>query len=233
MMRALCLELRKCRHKHIALTALMMVAVQGLWLMWSVRNMKPEQLACGYVGCLYQYPLINAIVMPVLVSVLVSRLCDMEHRGSALKQLLVMQPAGQLFDAKLLLTALCLLAITAMQLGTIALVGRQMGFGDTLLPLDGWVFLGGQYAVSLFLALFTQVLCLRYTNQFIPLAAGLIAGFLGLMGMFFSPAVMRLSPGSYYGLLSNLGMNWDATTRVVTYYHVPFSWGDLALLFAA
>ena len=78
-----------------------------------------------------------------------------------------------------------------------------------------------------------MVLALRFKNQFVPLAAGLILGFLGLMSMFFPPAVMRLSPAAYYGLLSNVRMVWDPDTRVVTYFRQPFSWSDLSLLLAA
>ena len=53
------------------------------------------------------------------------------------------------------------------------------------------------------------------------------------MSMFFPPAVMRLSPAAYYGLLSNVRMVWDPDTRVVTYFRQPFSWSDLSLLLAA
>ena len=121
----------------------------------------------------------------------------------------------------------------AGQLAAIRLVGAWKGFTDVLTAGDALCYLGGQFLVSLFLALLLEVLALRYKNQFIPLAAGLILGFLGLMSMFFPPAVMRLSPAAYYGLLSNVRMVWDRDTRVVTYFRQPFSWGDLGLLAAA
>ena len=157
----------------------------------------------------------------------------MEHRGDTFKQLFTMQPAYALFDAKLVLGGAWLLAAVAGQLAAIRLVGAWKGFTDVLTIGDALCYLGGQFLVSLFLALLLEVLALRYKNQFIPLAAGLILGFLGLMSMFFPPAVMRLSPAAYYGLLSNVRMVWDRDTRVVTYFRQPFSWGDLGLLAAA
>lgn len=229
----LSVEWMKARHRRLWLPVAALVAMQGLWLAWAVRDMDVQAAAQGYLACLYQLPMMNAIVMPVAAAVLVSRLCDMEHRGDTLKQLFTLQPAGSLFDAKLLLGAAWLLAAVAGQLAAIRAVGAWIGFTDALTPGDMLCYLGGQFIVSLFLALLLQVLALRYKNQFIPLAAGLILGFLGLMSMFFPPAVMRLSPAAYYGLLSNVRMVWDPDTRVVTYFHQPFSWGDLGLLAAA
>ena len=71
-----------------------------------------------------------------------------------------------------------LLAAVAGQLAAIRLVGAWKGFSDALTMGDVLCYLGGQFLVSLFLALLLQALSLRYKNQFIPLAAGLILGFL-------------------------------------------------------
>ena len=229
----LSVEWKKARRRRLWLPVAALVAMQGLWLAWAVRGMDMQEAAQGYLGCLYQLPMMNAIVMPVAAAVLVSRLCDMEHRGDTFKQLFTMQPACALFDAKLVLGGAWLLAAVAGQLAAIRQVGAWKGFTDVLTAGDALCYLGGQFLVSLFLALLLQALSLRYKNQFIPLAAGLILGFLGLMSMFFPPAVMRLSPAAYYGLLSNVRMVWDRDTRVVTYFRQPFSWGDLGLLAAA
>ena len=229
----LSVEWTKTRHRRLWLPVAALVAMQGLWLAWAVRGMDAAEAAQGYLGCLYQLPMMNAIVMPVAAAVLVSRLCDMEHRGDTFKQLFTMQPAHGLFDAKLVLGGAWLLAAVVGQLAAIRLVGSWKGFTDALTTGDVLCYLGGQFLVSLFLALLLQVLALRFKNQFVPLAAGLILGFLGLMSMFFPPAVMRLSPAAYYGLLSNVRMVWDPDTRVVTYFRQPFSWSDLSLLLAA
>ena len=233
MMLSVRLEWQKARRKRLWRIALGMAAVQGLWLAWAVRSMTPADAAQGFLGSLYQFPMINAIVMPVLIAVLMSRLCDMEHRGGGFKQLFPLQPAGRLFDAKLVLGGLYLLAVTALQLGSMLLVGRWKGFGDTLLPSYAALYLLGQFSVSMLLALMLEGLSIRCRNQFVPLAAGLILGFLGLMSMNLSYALMHLSPASYYGLLSTVAMTWDRATRVVTYFHRPFAWGDLAVVWAA
>lgn len=227
------LELYKGKRRKTLLIAVAMTAVQCLWLIWAMRNMREGDLSQGYASCLYQFPLLNAIVLPVAISVLVLRVCDIEHKGNTLKQMLTMQPAGRLFDAKFLCAALYIVLAMTLQITAIFVLGRAYGFGDALTPKTIALYLVGQTLCSLFLVLFIQVLALLYTNPFIPLAAGLTVGFLGLMAMFFPPWVMRFVPSAYYGLLSTVGLNWDAQTRVSVYYSTPFSAGDALLLVAA
>ena len=158
----LSVEWKKARRRRLWLPVAALVAMQGLWLAWAVRGMDMQEAAQGYLGCLYQLPMMNAIVMPVAAAVLVSRLCDMEHRGDTFKQLFTMQPARGLFDAKLALGGAWLLAAVAGQLAAIRLVGAWKGFSDALTMGDVLCYLGGQFLVSLFLALLLQALSLRY-----------------------------------------------------------------------
>lgn len=232
-MKALRLELYKSRRRKLPLVVLSMAAIQGLWLMWSLSNHSADTKAQGYAWCLYQFPLLSAITMPIAIAVLVSRLCDMEHRGATFKALLPMQSAQSLFNAKLICAAICLLLGVLLQLGTIAVAGPIYGFTDSFTTADALSFVIGQYMTGFFLVLLIQVLALKYVNQFIPLVAGLIAALLGLMSMFFSPWVMRLVPSAYYGLLSTLRLDWDAATRISVYYHEAVNPIDYLLMIAA
>lgn len=227
------LEFYKSKRRKTLLITIAMTAVQCLWLMWAMRNLNADDLLQGYAACLYQFPLLNAIVLPVAISVLVLRVCDIEHKGNTLKQMLTMQPAGRLFDAKFLCAALHIVLAMVLQITAIYALGRVYGFGDALTAKTIALYLVGQTLCSLFLVLLIQMLALLYANPFVPLAAGLIAGFLGLMAMFFPQWVMRFVPSAYYGLLSTVIMDWDAQTRISTYYSTPFSVGDALLLAAA
>ncbi len=85
---------------------------------------------------------------------------------------------------------------------------------------------------SLFLALFLQILALRYVNQFIPLAAGLITGFLGLMAMFFPAWSCGLCPAPITGCFhGSFGLEPGCAHRDVLPDAVPIA--DFALLAAA
>jgi len=232
-MNALRLEFYKARRKHYWLIVAAMTGTQALWLMRAMRRMDAHGLVQGYLNCLYQFPMLNSIVLPVMIAALVSRMCDVEHKGGALKVLFTMQPSGILFDAKFFCAGIHLAAAVGFQIAVILLLGRAKGFGAAPPTTDLILYFASQLLCSLFLALFLQILALRYINQFIPLVAGLITGFLGLMAMFFPVWVMRLVPSAYYGLLSTVHMDWNRAAGIVTYYRVPFPIADCALLLAA
>ena len=231
-MKALLLECYKSRRKRLLLIVLAMAAVTFLWTAVGLRKMDDADRAAGYAYCLYQTPLLNAILLPVFISVLVTRLCDMEHKGNALKTLFTMEKPGGLFAAKFVLTGLYLLLSVVLQAASFLLIGRMYGFTEAPPVPDLLLYVLSQWLVSLFLALVVQILSLRYINQFIPLVCGLIGGFLGLMALFFPPAVMRLVPSAYYGLLSTVRMDWDPATRFTEFYYVPFPVWDCLLLTA-
>lgn len=232
-MRGLRLEFHKARRKRYWLIVAAMSGMQALWLIWAFRRMDAHGLAQGYLNSLYQFAMLNSIVLPVMTAVLVSRMCDIEHKGSALKVLFTMQSSGVLFDAKFLCAGIHLAAAVGFQTAVILLMGRVKGFASPTPAADFVLYFGSQLLCSLFLALFLQIIALRYVNQFIPLAAGLIIGFLGLMAMFFPAWVMRLVPSAYYGLLSTVRLDWDRAAGIATYYRAPFPIADGALLTAA
>lgn len=226
------LEVQKARRRRYWLMALAPAAGQGLWLAWGVSRYRAEQLLQGYASALQQFPVLNTIVMPVLIAVLVSRMCDMEHCGHTFKQLFTMQRPAALFNAKLALCAAYLAAVTLLQGAVILLVGRLRGFLDAPPAEHFAYFLLSQLSVGLLLAALLQGIALRFHNQFVTLAAGLVLGFLGLMCGFFPPAVQRLTPVAYYLRLETIGYAWDGATRVSTFFSLPFSWADYALLWA-
>lgn len=229
-MKALQLEIFKARRKHFGLIVFLIEGVQILWVLWSFRNPDVHDLSQGYLGFFYQLPLLNCIILPILVSVIVSRSCDLEHRENMFKELFTMQKPDSLFNAKLVFTSVYLVVILVVQMLAILVIGHIKGFLDTPFVSDFVFYFLSQFFVSLFLALLIQILALRFVNQFVPIIAGLIAGFLGLMSMFFPPWVMRLVPSAYYGLLSTVHMDWNTTTRIVNYFHAPFSLVDFSVL---
>lgn len=229
-MKALRLEFYKSHRKKLWLVAFLMVTVQGLWLLWAMRGIDAKKLSQGYLSCLYQFPLLNAIVLPVLISVLVSRICDIEHKGDTLKELFTMQSAGSIFDAKVICCAIYTALAVALQIVVILVVGHIKNFGDTPIRSDFLLYFFSQFSVSLFLVILIQIFALKFVNQFIPLVVGLVSGFLGLMAMYFPLWVTRIVPSAYYGLLSTVRMDWDRETRIVNYLHSSFSLKDCLIL---
>ena len=94
MCKALQMEFWKCRRRMVGLVCLAFVAVQLLWVGRTLFDMTPEELSQGWMLIVYDLILIDAIMMPTTAAVLASRNCDLEHKGSTLKLLETLVPAG-------------------------------------------------------------------------------------------------------------------------------------------
>jgi hypothetical protein len=192
--------------------------------------MDADKLSQGWMYFLYQYPLLNSIMMPVIAAVVASRLSDIEHKGQMLKLLDTVMPAGRLFAAKFLCGALYMFAAVLLQVIVMVAVGHAVGFAGNP-PLDKLLYyLLFTTAVNLTILLLQQILSLLFVNQMVPLTVGLIGGFAGLFIMFFPQNLERLLLWGYYGVLMLVGMNWDRATRISDLYYTPVDWGGFITL---
>ncbi|UWG96475.1 ABC transporter permease [Dehalobacter sp. DCM] len=230
MIKALAVEFQKIRRRKIWLIVAIMILVNVLWSLWDVGRMNAHDLAQGWICCLFQFPLLNSIMMPVIAAVVASRLCDIEHKGQTLKLLETVMPSARLFSAKFFCGALYLLAAVLLQLSVMVAVGYAVGFEGNP-PLDKlFYYFLFTTAVNLTILLWQQVLSLLFVNQMIPLAAGIIGGFAGLFLMFFPQNLGRFVLWGYYGVLMFVGMDWDKTTRITDFYYTAIDWTGFCAL---
>ena len=224
------LEFEKIRHKKVWWIVAALVLVQGIWSLWSAGRMDAQELKQGWMFFLYQFPLLNSIMMPILAAVVASRLSDNEHKGHTFKLLYTVMPAGRLFDAKFLCGALHMLAAGLLQLILMVSMGYLRGFAENP-PLERLLtYLLFTTAVNLALLTLQQSLSLLIVNQLVPLTVGLMGGLGGLFIMFFPPIWERFLLWGYYGVLMLVGMNWDSTTRISSFYYAPADWGSFLTL---
>ena len=73
-------ELQKAHRRHDLALCLLLPGIVVLWV-GGLAPADPEELANGYSALLYSLPVIEAILMPVMMAVLASRLWDMEIKG--------------------------------------------------------------------------------------------------------------------------------------------------------
>jgi lantibiotic transport system permease protein len=230
MMKALTIEFYKTRRRKVWLIVFALIATQILWSFWGTSRMDASELKQGWMFCLYQFPLLNSIMMPVIVAVIASRLSDVEHKGQTLRLLETILPAGRLFDAKLLCGFVYMAATVILQVFMMLLIGIIKGFaGPVPVTMFGYYFLF-TIAVNLSILLFQQVISLLFTNQMVALSIGLIGSFLGLFSMFFPQGFQKFFIWGYYGVLMFVGMNWDHTTRITDFYWAPIDWTGLVFL---
>lgn len=75
------MEFRKIRRRKVWVIVAALISVQILWSLWEIDRMDAHDLSQGWMYFLYQFPLLNSIMMPVIAAVVASRLCDIEHKG--------------------------------------------------------------------------------------------------------------------------------------------------------
>lgn len=228
-MNGLSIELYKRRHLKLWLIPLLFCAVLSLWIGSSFRNPDPESLAQGYQFLLYQIPLLNCVIMPIMIAVIASRLCDMEIKGQTLKLLYTLQEKQNFFDCKYLHEVLYLFLFVAVECLLVVLAGNFLQFTEKLpwhlLLRHGLVTL----LVGAVILIFQHYLSLTLENQIVPLLTGLVGSFLGLFSMFFPAPVSRFVIWGYFGAFEPFYMDWDSATRIITFTHAPFPLSTLIL----
>lgn len=230
MMTALRIEFNKTRRRRFGLILAALMGVQILWIIWAFRYMDAHDLQQGWMHSLYQFPVLNSIVMPVIAAIIASRLSDVEHQGQTLKLMDTVMPMGRLFDAKFLCGAFYMLAAIACQLLVIAVIGHAKGFaGEPPAAMLGYYFLFTT-VVSLTVLVLQETLSLLVENQMVSLAVGLTGGFAGLFVMFLPQKFSQLIIWGYYGVLMLVGMDWNRATGSIDYYWVPVDWCGLAAI---
>lgn len=231
MMGAVMLEFAKIRRKRLWLACL---GAAAACLMWAAAGVvRTEQGSPdGTASLLYAAPLINAIVITLLAAVVASSVCEVDHESQALKELLCLQRAGTVFAAKLACILVLITVAVALEAAGLAALASFKEFPDQVGVAALAAFAMCQIGPAFVVAALVQAVALRWENQFVSLAMGLGLSLAGLFSLFFPPAVQRLLPSGYFGLLSCVRMDWDPATRTVSYYPTSFPWADAAILAA-
>lgn len=230
MIKAFMAEFRKIHRRRVWVSVGAMILVQMLWALWGTQRMDAHDLSQGWMYFLYQIPVLNSIMMPVITAVVASRLCDIEHKGQTLKLLNTLMPAKRLFHAKFLCGALYMLATVFLQLVIIVAAGKIAGFSRTPPQDKLFYYLLFTTVVNLTILSLQQILSLLFKNQMIPLTVGIIGSFAGLFIMFFPQSLGRFLLWGYYGVLILVGMDWNKATRIKDFYYLPVDWSGFITL---
>lgn len=222
------MEWKKIKRKKIGLTMCALMGIQFAWLFWASRNPSEKELLQGWLSSLHTQPLLCAIMMSTVMSVLASRLADIEHKGNTYKQLKTLRTAGALYHAKVLCGFLFILAMTAADYLFLLALGYVHGYVGNPSPKAYLLSFTFQTACCLSLYLLQLDLSLLFFNQMIPLVVGLCGSMLGVILMY----LKTYSFLPWGGFLSSaiVMMDWNPDTRIVTYYYRDFSSVELLAL---
>lgn len=225
-MKTLQLEFYKIKRRNVWFSMFAMLAVQLLWGMWTMRNPKDWELTSGWMSLLYSLTILDGVMMPTILSVLASRLADIEHKGNTYKQLRTLRPAGSLYHAKALCGLVIIIVLLASQAAFFILLGYYFSYEGNPDLRYYLLSYGLKLASCLSLFLLQLLLSMLFANQMIPLVAGLGGSMVALLLMF----VSQHSFLPWGGILNVclVGMDWDEASRISTYYYRDYSPAEVA-----
>jgi len=230
MMKAFIVEFEKIRRRRNWLFVFLLILVEILWSIWAVSRMDDQDLQQGWFFTMYQFPLLNSIVMPLIAAVVASRLSDIEHKGQSFRLLRTIQPAGSIFDAKFLCGAVFMWACALLQTLMIVIIGCIAKFKGVIPFTMLGEFLLFTISVDVTILLLQQTLSLLFNNQMVSLSVGLIGAFSGLFSMYLPLTFQKFLIWSYYGVMMFIRMDWNHETRVTNFYAIPVDWTAMIFL---
>lgn len=221
-------ELQKAHRRQDFLLCLLVPLIMVLWV-GGLSPSEEDELANGYSALFYSIPVIQAILMPVMMAVLASRLWDMEIKGNMHKLLYTLQSRRSLFAGKALFGLLEVLLTASLEIGLAPLLGILHGYTETFSWCQ-FVYLSlCTFVVSAMLYFLEFFLMVRFRNPLPALCTGIVGALLGLFSAFMPPAVSYFVPWGYFIPLSAYEVSfWDQETHTVLYGTRGFNFGLLA-----
>lgn len=223
------MEFQKIRRKKIALTMCALICVQFAWLLWSGSHPDENGRLQGWIEMLHSLPLVSVIMMPTIMSVLASRLADVEHKGNTYKLLNTLRRPGELYHAKVICGLCFILAISAAQFIFVIVLGYARDYAGH----PEWNYYAKAFVLNLAcclsLYLLQLLLSMLFFNQMIPLVVGIGGSMLGLILMY----IKMYSFLPWGGFLSSaqVRMDWNPETRVIHFYYREYSTLELCAVF--
>lgn len=217
-MKSLSLELQKTKRHVMWLVMAALLAVQCLWFIYAEGDNK--DLVQGWLILLYNFPLMNSIMVPTFIAMVASRLIDIEHKGSGWKLLETMQSKFSIYFGKVIYGFCYLFCFSVFQLLMMITLGFFFGYHGS--P-DIWavvLYFVQTFTISFILFLLQMIIAILFSNQAVSLCVGICGSMAGLFLMFMPWNLLKsIIPWGHFGAAMVVGMDWNEATRECTYYY--------------
>lgn len=210
IIRKFCVERRKYRRLYIPVIFLLfllidisMVSLTALNSNFQSTMNQPESHA--WYTLMDSYLMAKLIFTPILLAVVISRVVDMENDGDMWKML---KTSGwsmeEIFDIKFFSIFARYIIFQVLEWLIFINIGKKVGI-IMQLPIERFtIILISIIAISFFIMTIHYYLALKYENQLIGLAFGVVGSLVGIIGAFLPFSISKLVPYSYYAHLITL-----------------------------
>lgn len=229
MIKDISLEFFKIKHRKVYTTIISIMFIGFLWALWAQTYKNADEPIQNWMALFYNISTLNCVIMPILIAVTASKLVDIEHKGNTLKLLKTLEGGTRLFNAKFICGIIMMLFTIIIQGISILVLASINGYSD--IP-HGYLiyFLLYTLFINVTLFLLQMILSFQYVNQMISLVISIAGSFLGLFSLFFGGIISKIMFWGYYGLLSPVGMDWDANSRTVNYHWASIPLSSIIIL---
>lgn len=234
-MKYLSLEFYKIKRKKIILMTFLFVAVEIMWcIMNSNRALtkNPDMLSgFEYSYMIMSFTSLNGLFFPILISIITSRISDIEHKGDTWKLLKSSAtPLNSIYFSKFLCSTILISVSILLQI--LAILGFA-SFKDFIEPFSMSLIIKytlGTILVSIAIIALHQWVATVFQNQMLAVTLGMLGSFIGLTSGLFFQGIRRLFIWSYYIELTPLNYAYD-TALGSSVYKVNMNFSMTVLIF--
>ncbi|MBE9916938.1 ABC transporter permease subunit [Paenibacillus donghaensis] len=226
MIKALSLEYYKIRRKRVWGMLTLFLAAEMVWAALSISiSISRSADNAAWEALIFSLSSMNGLFLPIISAIVVSRICDMEHKGNTWKMLMTTH-----LGLKHVYAAKYVCANSLILYGIIAQALFITGFGlyksiPGPLPLSLLLhYVAGTLLTTLIITALQQWLSLTVKNQAFALCLGMLGGFIGTAASLFPAGIRHLLVWSYYMDLGPITYIYEASSG--SYVQQPLSSGQ-------
>ncbi|MFP3723112.1 ABC transporter permease [Niallia circulans] len=199
MIKTLGLEYFKIRRKKIWMMILLFLIVEMLWAFMSIsRSIASNPNHAIWESVIFNVSSMNGLFMPIISAIVVSRICDMEHKGATWKMLVATNVSrNHLYIAKYICANSLLLFGIFAQTVLMIVFGLINDFPGS--PIEFFSqFIMGTLLTTLAVTALQQWISFAIKNQAFALCLGMVGGFIGMTAGLIPAALRHIFIWSYY-----------------------------------
>ncbi|MFJ8514542.1 ABC transporter permease [Lysinibacillus xylanilyticus] len=216
MIKTLGLEYYKIRRKKIWIMITLFLGVEMLWAFMSItRSIAKNPEHAVWESIIFNISSMNGLFMPIISAIVVSRICDMEHKGATWKLLVATNVRrGNLYATKYICANSLLLFGILTQAVMMIIFGLMKGFPGTP-PIEILLqFIVVNLLTTLAVTALQQWISLAIKNQTFALCLGMLGGFVGMTAGLFPAEARHIFIWSYYLDLSPVTFLYTESTSL-------------------